>query len=71
MVKLQETTNSKFEARNPKQARRTKIQMIKTKTFRILKLGHLNLFRASNFGFRISNQKYLNYWLVFGLPGPV
>jgi hypothetical protein len=27
--------------------------MIKTKTFRILIFGHLNLFRVSNFGFRI------------------
>ena len=46
--------NSKLEARNPKQARRSKIQMIKTRTFRILIFGHLNLFRVSNFGFRIS-----------------
>ena len=45
--------NPKFEARNPKQARRFKIQMTKTKTFCILKFDHWNLFRISIFGFRI------------------
>ena len=34
--------------------------MIKTKTFRILRFGHLNLFRVSSFEFRYSNL--LTFW---------
>ena len=41
------SSNSKSEARNPKQARRSKIQMIETKTRSILEFDHLNLFRPA------------------------
>ncbi len=45
--------SDKFEARNTRQYRITKIQMLKT-MFGILKIRVLNLFRISDFGFRIS-----------------
>jgi len=58
--------NPKHEARNSKQYQMTKIQMTKTKNsapgdslllFGILNLCILNLFRISDFGFRIYFQR--------------
>jgi hypothetical protein len=43
----------------------SKIQMIKTNTFRILKFDHLNLFQISDFGFRISDFEFVFvFWLT-------
>jgi len=42
--------NPKFEARNPKQARRSKIQMIKKKRFEFWSFEFV-----SSFGFRVSD----------------
>ncbi len=44
--------NPKFEIRIPKQIRNTKIQIKEMSLFRILVIRILNLFRASDFGFR-------------------
>jgi hypothetical protein len=41
--------NPKFEVQNPKQARRSKIQMIKTKTFRVPDFQYFSLFPLEPF----------------------
>ena len=40
------------------------MQSLLKKIFLVLNFGHLNLFRISNFEFRISSQKFKNFWLV-------
>ena len=57
-------SNSKHEARNTKQYQITKIQMLKT-MFRILEIRILDLFRISDFGFRI----FFGIWLLIFISG--
>jgi len=53
MIHRLDAENPKSEARNPKQYRMTKIQMVKTTVLNIETLGHSDLFRISDFDIRI------------------
>jgi tetratricopeptide (TPR) repeat protein len=58
--------NSKFEYRSSKQIINSNVQMSKTSKFRIWDFGHWDLFRISDFGFRISLIVFLSAYIFSG-----